>query len=275
MQSGKITAIEMPALNGFHFQIKYTETDRSRHFHEINLHTHSEFEIYINLTGEVSFLVENTLYPLSRGDIIIARPGEHHHCVYRGDAPHRLFWILFDCESNKGFWDFLQADFKENYISPPIELRDEIIALCTALHGDGMTKEEELYSLLRLFAILKKSRTARREDADTLAKDISEIIRYINEHIGEEISAEGIANSFYISKSTLDRRFKEHLAITPTEFIRRKKLHLAVELLRKGESVLNAGMAVGYRDTSYFIELFKHYYGTTPYRYKRGLNGQR
>lgn len=271
MQSGKITEIEMPALSSFHFQIKYTETDRARHFHEIDLHTHSEFEIYINLAGEVSFLVENTLYPLSRGDIIIARPGEHHHCVYRGDASHRLFWILFDCKSNEGFWDFLKTDFRENYVSPTPELRDEIIALCTALHGGGMTKEEELYSLLRLFAILKKSRTAEREGAHALAKDLSEMIRYINEHIGEEISAEEIANAFYISKSTLERRFKEQLSITPTEFIRRKKLHLAVELLQKGESVLDAGVAVGFRDTSYFIELFKRYYGTTPYRYKKNL----
>ena len=42
----------------------------------------------------------------------------------------------------------------------------------------------------------------------------------------------------------------------------------AAQMLKQGESVLQAGAAVGYNDTSYFIELFKAYYGTTPLKYK-------
>ena len=116
MHDGKITKLTIPALNSFEFQIKYTETDRKSHTHEIGLHTHNEFEIYINLSGDVSFLVENNLYKLSRGDVIIARPGEYHHCVYRSDAPHKLFWILFDCRKNNDILDFLKDGFCENYI---------------------------------------------------------------------------------------------------------------------------------------------------------------
>ena len=96
MHSGEITKIKIPTLNEFDFQIKLTETNRSLHTHEIGLHTHNEFELYVNLSGDVSFLVENNLYNLSRGDVIIARPGEYHHCIYRSDAPHKFFWILFN-----------------------------------------------------------------------------------------------------------------------------------------------------------------------------------
>ena len=72
-------------------------------------HSHDCYEFYINVSGDVSFLVENSLYPLSRGDVIIARPGEQHHCVYRSDKPHKMFWILFDCEKNQTVLDFSQA----------------------------------------------------------------------------------------------------------------------------------------------------------------------
>jgi AraC-like DNA-binding protein/mannose-6-phosphate isomerase-like protein (cupin superfamily) len=267
MPIGKITQIKMPSLGAFDLQIKYTETDRRHHSHEIEMHTHSEFELYINLSGEVSFLVEDALYPLSRGDVIIARPGEHHHCVYRGDAPHKLFWILFDSQKNADFWDFTKDGFPENFISPRDDLREELISLCYSLHGGEQTEEEKLYTLLRFFAILKQSRDASKPTE--MPEDVSAIVEYIHAHIGEELSVSDLAEVFYISKSTLERRLKETLDMTPREFMIRKKMIVAAEILKSGASVLDAGTAIGYRDNSYFISLFRRYYNTTPYRYKK------
>lgn len=267
MPIGKVTQIKMPSLGSFALQIKYTETDRRHHSHEIELHTHSEFELYINLSGDVSFLVEDALYPLSRGDVIIARPGEHHHCVYRSDAPHKLFWILFDSHKNADFWDFAKDGLCENFISPREDLRDELISLCYSLHGKQQTEEEKLYTFLRFFAILKESRGNQKHPV--MPEDISVIVEYIHAHIGEELSVSDIAEIFYISKSTLERRFKETLDMTPRAFIIRTKMISAAEMLKSGSSVLDAGTAVGYRDNSYFISLFRRYYGVTPYRYKK------
>lgn len=269
MHNGKITKMKMATLNEFEFQIKYTETDRKSHTHEISLHTHNEFELYINLSGDVSFLVENNLYDLSRGDVIIARPGEHHHCVYRSDATHKLFWILFDCKKNNDVLDFLKDEFCENYISPPDDLREELLELCYALHKGSLTDEERIYTFFRIFAIFKKSIRNAPKQQSMLPHELRKIIDYIDFHIHEEITIIGISKALYISQSTLERRFKEVLDITPLEYIRKKKLILAAEMLREGKSVLTAGTSVGYSDSSYFIELFKHYYEITPYQYKK------
>ncbi len=269
MKSDEITKLKIPSLSSFEFQIKYTETDRSSHTHEIGLHTHNEFEIYINLSGDVSFLVENNLYKLTRGDVIIARPGEHHHCVYRSDAPHKLFWILFDSPKNGDVLDFLKEGFKENFISPQEELREELLELCYTLHRGILSEEDKIYSFFRIFAILKKSKDNSPETQSALSLELKRIIEYIDRRIFEEITVSEIAKALYISQSTLERRFKETLGITPSEYIRKKKLVLAAEMLREGKSVLTAGSGVGYNDTSYFIELFKQYYGVTPYQYKK------
>lgn len=269
MQDEKLTKLRIPELNAFDFQIEYAQINKTIHWREIDLHTHNEFELYINLSGDVSFLVENTLYPISRGDVIIARPGERHHCVYRSDKPHEMYWILFDCKSNSKLLDFLQEDSHENYISPADDLREELLELCKKLHSHKLSNEELLYSFLRLFDILRKSRDKSSVQKGNLPHEMSFIIEYINNHIHEEITVKELAKAFYISQSTLERRFKELLDITPLEFIRRKKLILASEMLRQGKSVLNASISVGYNDTSYFIELFKQYYGVTPYSYKK------
>ncbi len=271
MHSGEITKIKIPALNEFDFQIKLTETNRNIHTHETGLHTHSEFELYVNLSGDVSFLVENNLYDLTRGDVIVARPGEYHHCVYRSDAPHKLFWILFDCNKNSDILDFLQESFCENYISPQDNLREELLALCYTLHNGNLTDEEKIYTFFRIFAILKQSKSPISTKS-VLPQELHKIIDYIDRHIYEEITVIGIAKALYISQSTLERRFKEALDLTPLEYIRKKKLVLAAQLLRDGKTVLTAGTSVGYNDNSYFIELFKRYYGVTPYQYKKNYN---
>lgn len=269
MHNGKITKLKIPPLNEFDFQIKYTETDRKSHTFEIGLHTHNEFEIYVNLSGDVSFLVENNLYVLTRGDVIIARPGEHHHCVYRSEAPHKLFWILFDCQKNNTILDFLHGDFCENYISPQEDLREELLDLCYALHNGSLTDQDKIYTFFRIFTILKKSINTAPVQQSKLPLELRMIIDYIDSHIYEKITVTGIAKEFYISQSTIERRFKETLGLMPVEYIRRKKLVLAAQMLQEGKSVLDAGTSIGYNDNSYFIELFKQYYGITPYQYKK------
>lgn len=272
MENNKLTKFQMPGLNAFDFQIKYTETNQKIHFHEIDLHTHDEFELYINFSGDVSFLVENTLYPVSRGDVIIARPGEQHHCVYRSEKPHKLFWILFDSEKNKEILDFLQADSCKNFISPRDDLREELLELCGKLHGETLSKEEQLYCFLRIFAILRESKTLQFEPKENMPQDLRQIIDYINQHIHEELTVVRIASYFYISQSTLERKFKQTLHVTPLEFIRRKKILLAAQMLQAGESVLNVGTDLGYNDNSYFIELFRRYFQCTPNEYKQAVS---
>lgn len=102
-----------------------------------------------------------------------------------------------------------------------------------------------------------------------MPQELRKIIDYIDAHIYEEITVTGIAKALYISQGAFERKFKAALDITPSEYIRKKKLVLAAEMLKDGKSVLTAGSSVGYNDASYFIELFKRYYGVTPYQYKK------
>ena len=260
--------LKIPELNSFDFRIKYTETNQKNHWYQIDLHIHNEFELYINLEGDISFLVGDSLYPVSRGDVIIARPGEQHHCVYRSNKPHKLYWILFDCQKNSCLLDFLQPEFNDNYIPTQGKLSEELLELCDTLNSKELSKEEQIYSFFRIFAILKESKNKKTNVEDTLPYDLAQIVDYINQHIYEQLTVTQIANDLYISQSTLERRFKQILNITPLEFIRKKKLILATQLLQSGKSVLQTGVSLGYSDNSYFIQLFKKYYGCTPYEYK-------
>ena len=79
----------------FDFSISYLEYYKDN-VNNINVsHFHEECEVYINLSGDVDFMVEDKIYPINAGDIIITRPFEYHHCIYRSNKLHKHFWILF------------------------------------------------------------------------------------------------------------------------------------------------------------------------------------
>jgi AraC-like DNA-binding protein/quercetin dioxygenase-like cupin family protein len=258
-----------PPINGFEFNIQYAETDKKSHVFEIDMHTHEKCEIYVNLTGNVSFVVEEHLYPLTRGDVILVRPGKLHHCVYRSDERHTMFWILFDGQQNAELLDLFYGDKCENFISPTDDEKEELIDLCTRLHCGRCSDIERYISFFRLIEILRRNETDKETANPSVPKTLVKALSYIEQHIYEPLQVSKIAEALHYSESTLERLFKEYLKITLFEFIRKKKMILAATLLREGKSVLDVGLKLGYADNSHFIKLFRKYYGVTPLQYKK------
>ena len=269
--NARISKIKYPKLNAFDFSIKYNETDRKSHVREIDLHLHKECEIYINLSGDVSFIVENRLYPLRRGDVIVSRPGDYHHCVYHSDAAHALYWILFDTKGNEALFTPLFDRLLEygSLISPSNENRERLISLCEKLLLPSVTEVERYATFFSLISILESTDKKSMNEPNALPHDIGAVLEYIDAHLPEPLTSEVLAQISYTSKSTLERRFSKILGMRTAAFIRKRRLLAASQLLEKGYSVLEAGQAVGYSDNSNFIKRFCEYYGITPFQYKK------
>ena len=107
----------MPALSDFKIRAVYSEITKSSNENVNHSHIHDECEIYVNLSGDVSFIVENKIYPVKPGDIIISKPFEYHHCVYHSNKLHKHFWILFSSSGNE---DMLNIFLIEKQVMPII-----------------------------------------------------------------------------------------------------------------------------------------------------------
>ena len=261
--------ISFPSISQFDFDIQYSETDRKSHIFEIDQHTHEKCEIYVNLSGDVSFVVDGRLYPLTHGDVILVRPGKFHHCVYRSDERHTMFWILFDGQQNAELLDLFYGEESVDFISPTEDEKAELIDLCVRLHSKSCNDTELYISFFRLLEILRRNKTNKSSFNHSIPRALTEALLYIEQHISEPLPLSRIAENLHCSESTLDRLFRENLKITPFEFVRKKKMILAATLLREGKSVLDVGLKLGYADNSHFIKLFRKYYGVTPLQYKK------
>lgn len=268
METKKQASLNLPSINNFNIEIAYTDSYESGVIPKFELHTHREIELYIGIKGDVSFLVNNKLFPVSYGDIIISRPEEYHHCVCHSEKKRKFFCVWFECEQNPFIREFFKKNVTANLVIPDELKKKELIDIGFRLLNDDMD-EHEKYSCFFMILSILESAQSKIVSYQKMPKDLIRMLEYIDEHISENICIFDIAAELYISESTVERRFKEYLKIRPMEFIRKRKMVMAAEMLKNGETVLNTGLAVGYSDNSYFIKLFKQNYGITPHKYKK------
>lgn len=120
-----------------------------------------------------------------------------------------------------------------------------------------------------IFSYFMKHSVAKREVTD---ERVIKATNYVQRHIGEEISLDDLADIACVSKMHLARLFRQYFSVPPLQFIIRKKVQYAQELLlTTGLSVQLVASRVGIEDASYFIRLFKKNIGFTPQEYREKL----
>ena len=81
-------------------------------------------------------------------------------------------------------------------------------------------------------------------------------------------SVEDLAASMKMSYQTFYRVFKQHLKISPKDYILNYRLKYAAELLEQGCSVKETAVTCGFQSISQFIRMFTQRFKTTPVKYQ-------
>ena len=100
---------------------------------------------------------------------------------------------------------------------------------------------------------------------------IKEMLEYIDRSYQHEISLNQLAVSkYFVNPSYLSRLFKLRVGKSFSKYVMEVRLKKAVELLENSVLKINdIAAAVGYNDTSNFIQIFKRNYGVTPEEYRK------
>src|SRR5207249_5228263 len=99
---------------------------------------------------------------------------------------------------------------------------------------------------------------------------VKEICRYIEQHLAEPITLQGLGKAFHPSPFHLQRRFKAVLGITPREYVDSCRLRLLKRNLQAGDNVTRAMYDAGYGSSSRLYERTASQLGMTPDKYRRG-----
>lgn len=264
------TKFELDRIGPFWGHIQYVENRLETDDNRFENHIHDECEIYINLEGNVSFIVEDHLYPIMPGNIIFTRPYEAHHCIYHDNSIHRHYVIRFSSEQ---YTELLPPLFNRkagtnNLIVLSKEKEQSFYSLCQRLLSSQDCSLSYYIYFFRILDLLINGTVQNDIELQVTASTIK-TLKYINENIAEHISISQLAEQCLTSVSALERNFKKDIGTTPSKYILERRLSLALTYLQGNYSILEVCEKCGFSDYSYFIACFKKRFHTTPYRYMK------
>lgn len=153
-----------------------------------------------------------------------------------------------------------------NLVTKPMEKLANSILNC---HMDSPAgeiffeaKAKEWLSIT-LNAYLNKSKRKKISKSDE--QSIENVANYINDHFALDISQKLLEKIAMMSGTKLKNIFREKYQMSITEYLQRKRMNIAENLLSTTElEIKNIAKSVGYTSHSRFSTLFKKYKGIHP-----------
>lgn len=150
-----------------------------------------------------------------------------------------------------------------------IELTSEISA--QALARRDLAEPAKVRSALHSASSVECSATTPSMPArgGLTPKAAQRICAYIDDHIGQRISIELLANVANLSVCYFVRAFKVSMMITPHEYVMRRRVERTLRLLWVTDmSLSEIALAAGFADQSHFARRFRRHTGMTPRAYR-------
>lgn len=245
---------------------------------KMDYHYHEFYKLLFLVSGSGGYAVEGKRYLLQPGDIVLVG----RHCVHRpefepGNPYERIIIYISP--------DFLKRNATENctleacfawekdcVLRPEESQRRRLMEIVSELERElsGQNYGREILSgclLLRLLVELGRDmqqevqRPAPMEPKD---KRILEMIRYLDQHLTEDISIEDLASRFYLSKYHMMRKFRQETGTTIHAYLSDRRLMLARDQIARGVAATEACFHCGFCSYSAFSRAYAKRFGTTP-----------
>ncbi|MGY3203988.1 helix-turn-helix domain-containing protein [Streptomyces sp. TE5632] len=103
---------------------------------------------------------------------------------------------------------------------------------------------------------------------------VSEVLRWMERHLDEEVTVEQLAARAHMSPRTFARRFQQETGTTPYRWILRQRVLLAQQLLEGTDETVDAiASRTGFGNSAALRHHFMRTVGTTPNAYRRTFRG--
>jgi two-component system response regulator YesN len=110
----------------------------------------------------------------------------------------------------------------------------------------------------------------RQGDGEESPGFIDDALAWIKAHLTEDITMAQAANYVSVNYSYFSGKFKKHTGIHFNEYLKRRRIALAMQFLAEGNyRVYEAAEKCGYRDVKYFFRQFKEIAGISPGKWSR------
>lgn len=256
---------------------------------KVGYHYHDFYEAtfyHSTDSGESSGIVRirGKEYTLRSGSMVLINAFDPHEVVMKSSSEYIRYSINFDldfllsaCSENSN----ISSIFSEgcsNYPIIQLTERQQKVVLdifrrmenCPIEHGRDIYNRALLHETMSVLYDFFYSPDIYPGIDARYMEMISTIVKYIETHIGEELSLNTIAERVNYSPSYTSRMFHKLTGETLNKYTVSKRIDRAKLLLTGGDmSLLDVSKAVGFENYNHFFRAFRKITGLSPSEYKR------
>lgn len=264
------------------FEIYYYN---DRNLSKVDLHTHDYYEFYFFLEGNANMQIGSGSFGVRTGDMILIPPRVPHRLlVLNHEVPYRrfVFWLsqeyldhLTQQSPDYGYaMQYARTHKKYVFHNDQVTfnaLQSRITRLIEETRSDHFGKNAQI-SVCVNDLVLHLNRLVYRQNHPRSPHEEStlcqRLMAYIEEHPGEDLSLDRLAEEFFVSKYHIAHIFKANLGISTHQYITKKRLALCREAILGNMGIGEACRTFGFADYSSFYHAFKKEYGISPKEFR-------
>ena len=274
---------------GDHEFVTYPENTSIRIWHsgtpdDYEQHFHSAVEVIIPLQGEVVVDMPEEEYCVREGEVIIIPAGCTHGLhMSEGSARELLLYEMNGVFTMKEFSAFRQMLAAPMHLTMAHPCREQVRAIffeIIGVHRSGalLRNMHNYAQLLKIYAILGEhylTTSATAAEMNLLQRQLSgedafnRALDHLNKTYMDDVTLDSLAAYAGFSRYTLSRMFRQHTGLTFTQYLSKRRVDMAMELLSGTRTpVTQVALQCGFNSIATFNRVFREVKGCTPTQYR-------
>lgn len=260
----------------FHYNRDLSSNMSKPHFHET-------YEIYYLISGQRRYFIENELYDVYPGDMILI-PGMKIHKVWNTPSVshhdyHERFLLT---PKREDIPDIFLPCFDTHFYHLPQDARETILECFHSLQADS--KNHDAYTtyynhanLVKILCTLARLPASAKHTKQLSKNDLimQDAALYIKNNCSSQLKLNEIAEKYYFSKEYFSTTFKEATGFGFNEYLNQMRISKSIDLLNDTSlSITEISDACGFNDSNYFATVFKKIMGGSPKQFRPRHNRQ-
>jgi AraC-like DNA-binding protein len=222
--------------------------------------------------GALSCNINETLYKINKGQVIIIDPDISHEIYYSDKISHEVFWVNF---TGYGVFSVLQ---QLNLISQKIYCVEDYTVIDNLFIN--IIKELQIKSesyiiicssyLIELLTTISRCKKNYHGNTHVSESELHKIMNYLNESYNHQHTIEELSNKCNLSPYYFIRKFKKVSGYSPQKYLLKIRMENAKKMLIESDlTISNIGTMVGFKDALYFSKAFKEFVGLSPSQFRK------
>lgn len=249
-------------------------------------HWHDDLEFILILDGTMVYNVNGEKIPLQTGEGLFVNSRCLHY-GYSGAHTECYFLCLLlspallsaNTYFNQYFFNPLLQNVHFPYVklSPTVQWQNLILHDLEILY-DSNSEKIQAFIVLEKFAhicrlLYENMNHFPDHDKNTAnLMSLTAMIGYVQKNYANKILLKDISSAGNCCKTKCTSLFQKYLSTSPMLYLSHYRLGKSIFLLQTTTmTITEIAYACGFSNTSYFCELFREYYNTTPGQYRKSM----